>query len=640
MKQLDLISEEIEEEEQEDESDEIQSVLDEIWDVIPASRPEDEEEEEEPEEVDLAGDIEYDEAPEVEEFELTDQAPEQPEVAEKPKKKVFEDPKAIPPTFAILSPDDIASDASPRQRERIDRLSKLLASHNIDINDYDPNNIMWREWPYDDIREYNNLINYIKFDSHDWAVAGPAQKEIDPYAMAQIRIDLWPDVAVGQTTIRQAIVDILHTGNPNAWSEAERGTDKYNTLKSLYAASREYYRTHHDKASQLDNVEFLNEYSEHNSVTPTGVVANLDIGLWKVKGTDKYIPVSFKETERAQEAARKEGRDTISISRGIDPKTKKPRQIPLERPVAMAEIKGQLSFAPRSNRRVIDNHGWSKAQKVGALNNAIVNLFSSPKFDPYMIKKNPQSIDWPTIAGLKTPLEFYNRMSAGVRGNYLLGWEDDQLLKLLRMFTGALPSTARYDDEMRALQQGLEDITNEQRKIDSEKRIEELQGLIDNPPSPNREEWDRNYVDGKSYPPRVASPSETLDSMVRNIGDLYLYKYIGPNPDLYPGLIKNPRKIEKGLENFKYVGPLRDTVALGVVGELKNIEAMVDKARGELKRGDNDIVNVDSPAEEIEGEEELEVTEGIITTPSIIIVNGGPFKLRLGDRLIIDNLKK
>jgi hypothetical protein len=464
-------------------------------------------------------------------------------------------------------------------------------------------------------------------------------REVDPYAMAQIRIDLWPDIAFGDTTVRQEIVNLLHTGDKNAWAEAEKGTKKYEILKQLYSASREYYRRHHDKASQLDNMEFLNEYSEYNSETPTGVQEGLMVGLWKIKGTDKYIPLSYKEAELAQKVARQEGRDEIMIARGVDPKTKKERLIPIE-PVITdpAEIKGRLSFAPRANRRMINNSGWSKAQQVGALNNAIVNLFSSSKFHPKMMKAHPELVDWETIAKLKAPLSFYNRQAVGIRGNYLLGWEDDKLLKLYRMFTSVLPSVSEYEDEKQVLLDELKETTDQQQKALIKDKINKLQEKIDNPPSPNREEWDRNYVNGKSYPARVASPSDQLENMTGNIGNLYLYKYIGPNPELHTALVKSPRKYEKDeLQNYKFIGPLKDIVELGVVGELKKIEDIIDKAREELKRGDKDIVNADSPAEDVEN---IEVTEGIVTSPATIMVNGNPFKLHFGDRLIIDNVKK
>lgn len=609
------------EDKSDNESDKEVDILDRIWAEIPESRPDDNEEEEE--EIDL---VEYDGEEEPEEFEFgTEPVQEKPSPTKSP--KVYEDSATIPPVLAVLDRSDVEG-ASATQQARIDRLSALLKEHGIDINDYDPRTINWGEWSTDDIREHNNLINYIKFDVSEWSKSVNL-KEVDPYAMAQVRIDLWPDVAIGDTTVRQAIKDLLHNGDPNAWSEAERGTQKYESLQKLYAISREYYRRNHDKATQLDNIDFLNEYSEYNSETPTGVESSLLVGLFKIKGTDKYIPVSFTEIEKARQNARQNGAEEITITRaGADGKS---RQIPVE-PVLTdpAEIKGRLSFAPRSGRRMLHNDNWSKPQKVGALNNAIVNLFSSPSFHPAVMKKNPHLVDWETIAKLQKPLSYYNRMAAGVRGNYLLGWEDDALLKLYRMFASVLPSVSRYDDEIRSLQSELEHTKDEQRAKDIQKKIDELQDLIDNPPSPNREEWERNYVAGKSYPARVASPADQLENMSKNLGDVHLYRYVGPHPDLHREIIRSPRKIE-GLQNYKYIGPMQDIIELGVVGELKKVEKMVDKAREELQRSTKD------KKEEFD---KSKVMEGTITSPVTIMVNGGPFKLHFGDRLIIDNVKK
>ena len=626
----DIILEDEEEEEVKG-SDYYTEVLNKIWSDIPSVAPEDDEEDEEEEEekVDLVDDetIEFDEAPEpAEEFELIDQETTEPKVEpRKAPKKVYEDPYLVTPTMATITSDQIASNLSEVQRNRIDRLSDLLSSHGVDINNYDPKEVAWRDWPQDDIREYNNLINYLKFDSHDWAKA-PAQKEVDPYAMAQVSIDLWPDVAIGDTTIRQAIKDILHTGDPNAWAEAEKGTEKYATLKQLYAATIQYYRMARDKTSQLDVLHFLNEYSEHNSETGTGKPMGLTVGLWKISGTDTYMPLSFKEAERAKKLAKQKKMDQITI-------TRKGKEIPIE-PILVdpAEIKPRLSFAPRSGRRVIDDDGWKKPQKVGALNNAIVNLFSSPNFDP---KNTDAKIDWEAIANLEAPLNFYVNTSHGIRGNYLLGWEDGKLLKLYRMFRSALPSTARYDDQIRALQDELENTKDEQRRRDINNQIDELQDKIDNPPSPNREEWDRNYANGKPYPTRIISPSDRLEKILGRIGNIYLYKYVGPNPDANKPFVRSPRKME-GLSNYELVGPMKEVVGTGVVGELKKIEDMVDKGHKQLEMQKKGIPEVEESGVELEPD----LTEGIITTPAIIIVNGSPFKLRLGDRLIIDNIKE
>jgi hypothetical protein len=97
----------------------------------------------------------------------------------------------------------------------------------------------------------------------------------------------------------------------------------------------------------------------------------------------------------------------------------------------------------------------------------------------------------------------------------------------------------------------------------------------------------------------------------------------------------SPQQSEEGYPDYKYVGPVPDTVDVGVVGELKNILDTIKQAKAKAKakpkaKAKRKAKRKSRPSTR---------TEGIITSPATILVNGTPFKLRFGDRLIADNVK-
>lgn len=560
---------------------------------------------------------------------------------QKPRKRRAETQRSIKPLFIKLD----KSDNKPIHSDKIRRLNELLENYGVDINNYNPTSVDWSEWEDKDIKEYNTLISAIKFQSVDWSSTA-SLKDVDPYAMSQVDFDLWPDISVTivengkkiETTLKSALAKLLFgakidpqtnkpevdkdgniVGNVNEWANAERNTEEYENLKRIYAASREYYRNNVDKTSQLRNLDFLNQYSELNSETPLGVKSGMIVGLWRLKGTDVYVPIAMDETERLQKEARKRGQKNITITRKVvengETTTKTFTLVPvLSDP---AGIKARLSFAPRSGRRVYDNQGWSKAQKVGGLNNAIANLFSGSPF----INNDQDRIDWATVAELEQPIDEYIRLTRENRGNYLLGWEDYALLKLVRMFTSVLPSTKRFDDLNNDLRRRLKTATTPEEKLKIEDQINKNQEKIDRPSSPNREEWDKNFAAGVEYPARILSPSNQLEFALDNIDDVYLYINNGD-------IVESPLKNEEGFGNYKYIGPAKNIIKQGVASKIKEIKNIIDLTKKETKK-------------EIKKEnlEQDFVEEGFITSPATIIINGNPFKLRYGDKLIMDNAK-
>jgi len=684
------------------------------------------------------------------------------------------------------------------ETEQTERLVELFKKHGIDLYDsairwdewsQDKIKEYWGNWSQDEIKEYNLLIHELEYESPDLSGVDSFE-DVDPYALAQINLNLWPNIAYKGTTVRKRIEQLLHKRNdPNSWAcvtfdegRAVKDEAKYDELKQLYHITRDYYKVHKDKQSQINNVKFWNEYSEYNSVTPTGVKSGMLIGVCKIVAqTDKiaydvkvdyankdiwhaisgnYTTVLIDELTGDAEKIKENGKIRYVISREQpnDMKVLFKLEPILTEP---AELKALLSFAPRSGRRVVDNEAWTKAQKVGALNNAIVNLFSNRAFLPHNIKANPEAIDWNTVYKLKDPINYYVAQAK----QHLLSWEDEELLKFYRMFASVLPSIGRFRNQMEPVLEKLsriqkleaiaekygidnpskpewlayeleasyeqtpysvEDVHNDH---DMWKRIDELdeecvkhigneeykaelvaerdrlQELVDNPMSPNKEEWDRNYVNGKESPFKIATLKE-LPKLATGVDDLYMYEYVGKYPSLRPPFMISTIKTEN-LENYELVSgePMKEVIDVGVVGELENISKILGQAQAKMKesykeakgpllsllkrkmanfeqmfakhnRSLSDLamsgdVNYTSWDEESQrkyvkltdhfggyakptggaAEEEPEAEpeekkiikpnlaeEGFVTTPSVILVNGTPFKLRVGDRLIIDNV--
>jgi len=107
--------------------------------------------------------------------------------------------------------------------------------------------------------------------------------------------------------------------------------------------------------------------------------------------------------------------------------------------------------------------------------------------------------------------------------------------------------------------------------------------------SPNLEEWESNWANSVEYPLGTNMGGDELHRMAPSKKQDRTLLYV----------------ITTGIDN------LTDTVA---------------QAKEKLAQ-----------SEEIEPEV---TSEGIVTTPSIIVINGNPFQLDFGDRLIIDNIKR
>lgn len=533
----------------------------------------------------------------------------------KPKIEPEYEPESVQPTMVALKASDISKDLTSTQSKRIDRLMKLLSGKGINLDDfpnYDPKEIDWSNWSQDEIKAYNDLIHHIKYDSYNWSDIKRV-KAVDPYAMSQIRIDLWPEIKYGDTTIRQAIKDLLHpqykegiapddsrykieqqdgeylaipiqggdealpikvSGNEyhieiggeevplkvitrhgeNAWSDYVDKSEGYEDLINLFSRTFQYYKTNKTKSAQLNFMDWLNQYLEHNAVTyiPKAKMGGV-MGLFKHKESDTY-------TIQPLDASREELIPVLA-----DPAT----------------VKARLSFGPKSQRRPIMK-GYDKESMVGGLSGAISNLFDSLNFNP----RNPDPrIDWETVYKLIDPMEKFLEIANRNRERkkfYMLDWDDYDLLTLYRMFTSVLPPP-----------QGPK------------------------PASPNRTEWDKNFKTAERYPQKLGAPVVDINRAVRFglMPDLNVYVYDGPRLSKQGETIITPDD-----KDYKYYDKLGNlSMALKSKGMTKKLDQIMDI----IKKSVSKIP-----------------TEGIITSPATVIVNGSPFKLRFGDRIIIDDVKE
>jgi len=307
----------------------------------------------------------------------------------------------------------------------------------------------------------------------------------------------------------------------------------------------------------------------------------------------------------------------------------------------VARLKARLSFTPKAGKR--QEYKDSKMRVVGGLNNAIVNLFDSINY-----KKG--NINHKAVANLKVPIDFYKRVAGISEANpsgtktYLPDWDDNDLMMLERLFKSALPSAKDVynNPEAAGIERSINDLRSElgyqnaEAKQEIEAKINELKDkAVADFPSPNLEEWERNFAQGEAYPHKVASPSKGSDSFEKvksHSQEPYKqYLYIDPAGKKMLSDVKDDSYEAKG---FEYVGEVGHKVSLGTSGELENIEAEINKAIQKL----NPEAAVKTESKKPVKVESLTMS-GMVTTPTTIVVNNSAFNLRYGDRLIIDSVK-
>jgi len=494
-----------------------------------------------------------------------------------------------------------------------------------DYKNYDLSDIHWEEWLQEDIKEYNLIASELLFGFK--TMISSKLYEVDPYAMSKVSIELWPDVKHGDTTVRQRIKELLH-GRVNDWASASDDPNMYKELQKLYYLTVKYYNQTDgvgSKSIAINHLRFIKEYSENNSVTSATSNAGRDVSICRVvrkfnPKNQKFENVKNKEIYRlvfldelnkanAKKVKVKYGKTKFKIITRyvIKHKIAKDKNEVLEvEPILDGDaikINPPISFAPKSNRRIVKDDASSKEHKVGALNNAISNLFSGVAFE--LEESKPELIDWSVVGDLKYPIEQYKEMS-NKYGSYLAAWKDENLLKLYRMFTEVLSSSSKiYDDKIRPIISEINGIrkleellskygSEKTRNINwdeiklksdwkqigiSEKEVKEdqklyaklkpylgnvydkeymrqlmdekarLQTLANRPPSPNMREWEINFSRGMQYPYRISSPTQNKLPNFSSAPDLYRFKYVGPHPESRPKYTIRP-----DLYKFEYVG--------------------------------------------------------------------------------------
>jgi hypothetical protein len=295
---------------------------------------------------------------------------------------------------------------------------------------------------------------------------------------------------------------------------------------------------------------------------------------------------------------------------------------------APIEIKAPMSYVSQNMKRQKEK-GWSLPQMTARLQNAIANLI------PNKVADRPPDLE--ALLRLKVPIEYYKQHT-----DYLPKWPPKDLLILDRLFTSALRSSRRFDDAIRDLRAKLKGATDEEDRNKIKAEIAKNEELKKNPPAPSLEDWERNfYVEIEGYPSMAVSPEAPLKfapwAKALNPSEatpIYVYEYVGPAGLTRRRIITSDRKVED-LINYKYIGTVKDVIDVGVIGELENIEREI--AAAQEKAGPK-TKPVEAPKSELEVESKM--IDGVVTSPMTITVNGSPFKLRLGDRLIVDNINE
>lgn len=455
-------------------------------------------------------------------------------------------------------------------------LSSLLSKYGEKIDN--SSSIDWSKWSDEDITEYNELVRSTKEEPERYHSIGQ-DFSIDPYALWKIDIDLWPE------HLRQKAIEILHNDDQE-WADIKKGTVEYGVLKELFTETIKYYKdsgnvdpekSEEDYIRDMNNyLRFLEQYFENSSAEIPPPYSKV-MYLAKKHGVEPMIQVARTKANGDQENPLYR---YFLVPYQVLKSLAKNNDIYAEKLSEIERVPVPASIIERPKSFGTVGGKTPVREEPGNTLHFVAGLSNAiSKLFSTIEYKDESEIDYEVIAKLDKVIGLLQEYSED--NEYMPGWEDSKLLTIYRLFSNILPKdTNKY---------------------------------------PNWIQFEQDFNRAATYINKIVAPNTAMDIMNKVqqttkpyslVDHLYVYKEIDGDK-MAAGYNERP---PAGYEN---VGKLGDKIKINQVDKLADYRKITQEAK-----------------------ELASVSEGIVTTPTTIVVNGSPFKLRFGDRVIIDSVKE